>query len=183
MGALVNTFGTQVLLRILNTEFKDHIGVHRNQNVQSGPWAGTPIKDHFNPANGHAVSDLVNNIRHSHGGPGDTMKCFLPRDSNLAARWMLFLTTASYFDPSNNAPLLSQIYLGLTDTYGYLQFDCVDSDAASGTRDAQHILSSNENEYNAAGHLVNTYLKIVLVTKPMGGTIWQAPAAAKSGSS
>ncbi len=167
MGALIRTAGTVQLIKLFNSEFsKSGISNYRNGKV-----AGTnnDIKDQFDKAKNpnNKLTDITNNVKHKHNGSNRRdLKCLLPGDATLAARWMTFL--GSLGAPHHEA-IRDAIFSVLSnpDTYDSIQFDCVDGTTSSTGSAITAVLVSDESDMDPDGNVTSYYKKIVLVTPPM----------------
>jgi len=179
MGALIRTWGTIELLKLLNKEFSTHLQIHRNANIDAGngPWAGQPIKDQFDKSkHDRSLAEIVDNVRHAHAGGSGSLHdcCFQHRDIGLAARWSTFL--GGLPRPVSDK-IRDKIFEGLNGPqYDFVQFDCVDGSSLTGMPD---VSAEKETDY-AGNHVSATYMKIVLLTTPMPGTPAQAVGGAKA---
>jgi hypothetical protein len=176
MGALISTIGTRYIVSNLNRAFSPpRIGNLRNDPPIGDPAGnGQTIAQYFNPAQGHNLLWLSQNMKHRHSQRPNN-ETFLPEDTTRSPhaeqRWIYFLTAANpnVLTAANHTAIRNLIWKGLTDLdatgalkYNRIEFDAIDDQTDGGGHAGQNVLWSDEVD----DHKI-TYLRIVLVTPPI----------------
>ena len=151
MGALISTIGTRYIVSNLNRAFSPpRIGNLRNDPPIGDPAGnGQTIAQYFNPAQGHDLLWLSQNMKHRHSQRPHN-ETFLPEDTTRSPhaeqRWIYFLTAANpnVLTAANHTAIRNLIWKGLTDLdatgalkYNRIEFDAIDDQTDGGGTQAK----------------------------------------------